>query len=286
MSDAPRMTRSSTARRPGSRARRAIAVGTALILAALAGFLLGWATRGVVGTPEAARATSGPVAHREFPYSAAVTAGCPAPRRIVNIPAPANVVAITFDDGPSVDTTEDILRILAAKRVKATFFETGEHASTHPDLVAKVAAAGHAVGSHSWSHPRLSSLPAADLKREIEQSTAAVSAAIGRPVCLMRPPFGDSNAVIEDAVAATGLTQVGWTDNPIDWENPTPAQLTAGVMAAADGHPIILLLHEHGREDPQQRGPSPTVAALGDMIDGLRRAHYTFVQVDGTPFPT
>lgn len=266
---------------------RAAAVSGALALALCAGFVGGWATRGTVdATPSNANQGTASAASRRVPFAASMTARCPAPTPIVNIAAPARVVALTFDDGPSVDTTDAILAILRQKQVKATFFETGEHTAAHPELVAKVAAAGHAVGSHSWNHPRLSTLTEADLTAQLESSTAAVADAIGQDVCLMRPPFGDANPSVDATIARLRLTKVGWTDNPIDWENPSAAELTRRVVAAADGHPMILLLHEHGKEDPQQVGPSPTVQALGDIVDGLKRAGYSFVQVDGRPFPT
>lgn len=264
--------------------RRATAVSGALALALAAGFIGGWAARGTVDAPTRNPTGTASVAAR-VPFSASMTAPCPTPTPIVNIAAPARVVALTFDDGPSADTTDAILQILRQNHVKGTFFETGEHTAAHPEVVAKVAAAGHAVGSHSWNHPRLSTLTEADLTAQLESSTAAVADAVGHEICLMRPPFGDANAAVDAAVARLKLTKVGWTDNPIDWENPSAAELTRRVLGAANGHPMILLLHEHGTEDPQQVGPSATVQALGDIIDGLQRAGYSFVQVDGTPFP-
>jgi len=64
-------------------------------------------------------------------------------------------IVLTFDDGPSPATDDSILDALAQECVRATFFLIGKHASTHPDLVRKMAAAGHTVAHHSWSHPNL-----------------------------------------------------------------------------------------------------------------------------------
>lgn len=265
--------------------RRATAVATALAMALASGFAAGWFVRGSVGAgepPAQAAGTSAVVTAQPVGVGAR---GCPSPRRITTLPGTAPTVALTFDDGPSEDTTSAILAILAAKGVRATFFETGEHASSHPQLVADVVAGGHAVGSHSWNHPRLTELTAAQVADQLERSNAAVSAAAGTRVCLMRPPFGLTDRAVDGIIDALGLTQVGWTHNPKDWLNPTPEQLRRDSAPWPGSPPTILLLHEHGREDVQQVGPSPTVAALPHIIDDYVAAGYTFVQTSGRPFP-
>lgn len=181
--------------------------------------------------------------------------------------------------------TPQILAILKDKGVNATFFETGEHSTAHPELVREVVRAGHAVGSHSWNHPRLTDLSATAITDQIDRATAAVSAAVGAPVCLARAPFGLTDARVEGISRALGLTTVGWTQNPQDWLNPTPAKLRADSAPWSDHPPTILLLHEHGSEQRQQQGPSPTVAALPGIIDDYHAAGYRFVQVDGRAFP-
>lgn len=274
--------------RAAARRRRGVAVATALTMAATAGLGVGWFARGTYNAPASATtagasAATGAVSASAARSAAPGTVGCPAPRKVTSMPG-RRAVALTFDDGPSLDTTQRILAILAAKGVKATFFETGEHAAAHPELVKAVVDQGHAVGSHSWSHPRLTSLSATAVTDEVDRSTQAVSAAAGTRVCLMRPPFGLSDTRSDGIIAALGLTNVGWTHNPKDWLNPTPEQLRRD-SAPWPGNPsTILLLHEHGREDPEQIGPSATVEALPHIIDDYRAAGYAFVQVDGKPF--
>lgn len=269
-----------------ARRRRAGAVLSALAITAGLAFCVGWGSRGIAGqfleAPEVAVAASATPALDLS--TAAGSLGCPRPRPIDAIPGDRRVVALTFDDGPSLDTTPALLDILEEKKVKATFFETGEHTLAHPELVARVAAEGHDLGSHTWTHPHLPQVPITQVKDEIRRSTRAVSAAAARPVCLMRPPFGQSTAAVDRVIASEGLSRVMWTRNPEDWTNPSPAALRArSGPRGADG-PTILLLHEHGREDPQQVGPSPTVAALADIIDDYHERGYEFVRVDGTPF--
>jgi peptidoglycan/xylan/chitin deacetylase (PgdA/CDA1 family) len=90
-------------------------------------------------------------------------------------------VILTFDDGPWPRNTPAVLAALAAHCVKATFFPIGKHATWHPEILKQVAAAGHAVGSHTWSHLDLSKKSVQEAKDEIEKGFSAVRWAIGAP---------------------------------------------------------------------------------------------------------
>src|SRR6266700_1791973 len=91
-------------------------------------------------------------------------------------------VVLTFDDGPWPNNTPAVLAALAAHCIKATFFPIGKHAIWHPEILKQVAAAGHSIGTHTWSHADLSKKTAADAKDEIENGISAVVASAGRPL--------------------------------------------------------------------------------------------------------
>ena len=92
-------------------------------------------------------------------------------------------VVLTFDDGPWPGNTPAVLKALADQCTKAMFFPIGKHAGWHPEILKQVAAAGHTIGSHTWSHKDLSQLTADEAKDEIEKGIAAVSIALGnKPV--------------------------------------------------------------------------------------------------------
>src|SRR5579872_6225893 len=92
-------------------------------------------------------------------------------------------IVLTFDDGPWPGNTPAVLKALADQCTKAVFFPIGKHAGWHPEIMKQVAAAGHTVGSHTWSHKDLSKLNEQDGKDEIEKGIAAVSIALGnKPV--------------------------------------------------------------------------------------------------------
>src|SRR5260370_28425469 len=104
----------------------------------------------------------------------------------------AKEVVLTFDDGPWPNNTPAVLAALAAHCIKATFFPIGKHATWHPEILKQVAAAGHSIGTHTWSHADLSKKSKEEATREIEMGASAVHMAVGGPappaLRLPRPP--------------------------------------------------------------------------------------------------
>ncbi len=90
-------------------------------------------------------------------------------------------VVLTFDDGPWPHNTAEVLAALAANCTKAVFFPIGEHTMWAPEILKQVDAAGHTIGSHTWSHKDLSKLTAQDAKDEIEKGISAVAWGLGHP---------------------------------------------------------------------------------------------------------
>ena len=90
-------------------------------------------------------------------------------------------VVLTFDDGPWPGNTLAVLKALADQCTKALFFPIGKHALWHPEILKQVAAAGHTIGSHTWSHADLSKLTIEQAKEEFEKGASAVRAALGEP---------------------------------------------------------------------------------------------------------
>ncbi|WP_410616519.1 polysaccharide deacetylase family protein [Amycolatopsis sp. lyj-109] len=151
-----------------------------------------------------------------------------------------DTVALTFDDGPYPETTPALLAALAGTR--ATFFLWGEHAAAHPDLVRAIAAAGHAIGNHTWTHPRLTTLPAADREREIRRTQDLLTRLTGVRPALFRPPYGDTDASVSATVAAHELSEVLWSVDTRDWAGCSADEITA---AAGDAQPGgVVLMHE------------------------------------------
>jgi len=167
-------------------------------------------------------------------------------------------VVLTFDDGPWPGTTQAVLDALAAHCLKATFFPIGKHSLWHPEIIKQVAAQGHTIGSHTWSHANLAKKTVDEAKEEIERGVSAVRAALGAPgapffrfPALKHPP---------ELVEYLGERNIGIfsTDlDSFDFKRRKPGQLVKGVMAklAKLGKGIVLM-HDF------QQGTAQDVPAL------------------------
>ena len=120
--------------------------------------------------------------------------------------------ALTFDDGPDPRWTPRVLDALAAHDAKATFFMVGERAQRHPELVARVVAAGHEVGNHTWSHLRIDRLDLPQVLGQLNRAHDALAQLTGRPPTLFRPPWGEIDAVGLLAAAELDYQVVLWSD--------------------------------------------------------------------------
>ena len=189
---------------------------------------------------------------------------------ISEVPTTHKVVAITIDDGPNYKATPEILAVLKAKNVRATFFVLGQNAEALPGLVAQEVADGHEIGAHTYSHPSLPKLSPQKVAEEFEKAEKAITAIAPRPT-LFRPPGGFYNSQVTEIARQRGYTVVLWSIDPRDWSCPPAANVVDKVLAEIKPGSIILL------HDGQY--PLPTPQALGIIIDRLRERGYEFVTV-------
>ena len=112
------------------------------------------------------------------------------PTTISRVPTAQPLVAMTFDDGPHQSLTPHLLDMLRARNIRATFYLIGRRVAMYPELTRRIAAAGHEIGNHTWSHSRLTGLGNTSLLRELDRTSVAINAAVGRPPITMRPPYG------------------------------------------------------------------------------------------------
>ncbi len=180
-------------------------------------------------------------------------------------------LALTFDDGPDATVTRAILAALATKGVRATFFVVGKEAEAHPDLIRSMAAAGHQVENHSWSHQPFTALTPRQMVAEIRRTADLVRQVTGRPTRYFRPPGGAMDDAVFSAVGVAGHRVVLWTNiGAPDLPSPGAAALVARLRAAArDG--AILMLHANA---------PATAEALPALIDALRADGFQFDTLD------
>lgn len=192
----------------------------------------------------------------------------PSPFRRMRTARP--LVALSFDDGPHHQLTPQLLRILAARRIRATFFVLGNRAIRHPALLAHMARDGHEIGNHTWSHPRLSGLSDAALLAQVDQAARAVFDVVGRTPVVLRPPYGDiSDHQRRLIYHERGLPTVLWSVDPQDWRRPGPTVVTRRILDRV--HPGAIVLSHDIVEG--------TVAAMPATLDGLIERGYAFVTV-------
>jgi len=184
-------------------------------------------------------------------------------------------VVLTFDDGPWPGNTERVLKALADQCTKAVFFEIGKHAGYYPPLVKQVAAAGHTIGTHTWSHKDLSTLSEDEAKAEIEKGIAAVSIALGnKPVApFFRFPALRHPPELLKYVGARNIGVFSTDMDSFDFKMRKPDQVVKSVMAKLAKHGKgIVLMHDFQHA---------TSEAAPELLKQLKAGGYKIVQVVG-----
>lgn len=216
--------------------------------------------------------------------------------------------ALTFDGGSDAGDSERILDILDERGVLATFFLTGSYIRSNPGLVRRMAASGHEIGNHTWSHPHLTAwdrtrrhttLPGRGrefLQQELLRTAEAYESLTGRRMApLWRAPYGEVNDELLRWAAAAGWSHISWTRDEtggrhtldsLDWVAEresrnylTSAQIVARVLTFGGGgsgrNGGIVLMHLSTRR------VDPGVERLGELIDALRASGSRLATVSG-----
>ena len=187
-------------------------------------------------------------------------------------------VALTFDDGPHPGSTDRILDLLAEQEVTGTFFCVGKNARAHPGLVQRIVTEGHALGSHSMSHPHPAQTSLASLSRDYRDGRRAVAEAAGSDPLLFRPPHGHLGLLGAAMIRRQGLQTWLWSVDPEDWR---PGALSAHIVdvAGAARAGDVVLLHDWIEQpwSPEALDRSATIAALPDTIARIRDRGLGFV---------
>jgi peptidoglycan-N-acetylglucosamine deacetylase len=129
-------------------------------------------------------------------------------------PAGRRQVSLTFDDGPDPEATPKLLRLLAARNARATFFLVGERAARHPEIARAIVDEGHEVGNHTWRHRNAWFLGPRATTEEIVGGARLLAEITGRMPRLFRPPWGIVNVAALQAVRRAGFTTVLWSLQP------------------------------------------------------------------------
>jgi peptidoglycan-N-acetylglucosamine deacetylase len=192
-------------------------------------------------------------------------------------------LALTFDDGPNATWTPRLLDVLAKHNVRATFFMLGSRAAEQPELVRRVVAAGHRIGEHTWSHPRLSMIASDRIREELLRAKETLQQITGKPIRLIRPPFGARRPALFRIARELDLQPVLWNAMTSDWSDPSAERITAKLARRItslelDGLAANIVLHDGGHLDPAAHR-APSVAAADRLIT-LYKGNHRFVTLD------
>jgi peptidoglycan/xylan/chitin deacetylase (PgdA/CDA1 family) len=193
------------------------------------------------------------------------------------LPLDDHEVVLTFDDGPWQPTTPKVLEALAQQCVRATFFLIGKSASDHPELVRKIAAEGHTIGHHTWSHRSLMRIPPDQTVEEIDRGISAVEKALhGVATQVPNTPFFrfpgfESTPAALELLRSRGIVVFGADLWASDWNPMTPKEelklITDRLASAGRG---IILFHD---------SKARTAAMLPAFLRYLRDNHYRVVHL-------
>ncbi|WKG01996.1 polysaccharide deacetylase family protein [Mycolicibacterium sp. HK-90] len=192
-------------------------------------------------------------------------------RLVDRVETPDKVVALTLDDGPT-DLTPDVLKILADAHVPATFYLTGRELEAAPRHGAAIAAAGHEIGNHSYSHRRMVLMSPDTVAGEIERTDTAIRATGHQGPITFRPPYGKKLWTLPRYLSTHDRTTVTWDVEPDSATGADADAIVAETVARVRPGSIILLHVMYGSRDASR-------SAIPRIVDELRSAGYRFVTV-------
>lgn len=187
-----------------------------------------------------------------------------------------NKVALTFDDGPDDYNTPQVLDILKAKSVKATFFIVGEQASIFPELLKRIVKEGHSIGNHTWSHPNLAKLSTPEVIKEIKKTQEIVQSITGLTPILFRPPFGSITSSDVGIIDNLGFKIINWNIDTLDYEG-TCVEEIMNIVQTEISPGSIILQHTFQNSTGLLDG---SIDALPLIIDALQSSGMEFVKLE------
>ena len=180
-------------------------------------------------------------------------------------------VALSFDAAWGADDTDSLLATLEKHDVKATFFLVGDWVRKYPDQLKRIADAGHDIGNHSDKHPHMNSMSKEEIKEDIMKAHNSTKELLGIDMNLFRPPFGEYNNTVMDALDECGYHVIQWDIDSLDWKEYGVQNLVDTVLNHKNlGNGSIVLMHNNAKY---------TKDALDSIIVGLKDRGYELVPI-------
>jgi peptidoglycan/xylan/chitin deacetylase (PgdA/CDA1 family) len=198
-------------------------------------------------------------------------------RTFTGLPPGSKKIALTYDDGPNDPHTLRLLEVLAKHNVQATFFLIGRYVHQRTDIARAVAAAGHVIGNHTFTHPLLTFRSASETHAQLLDCRHALEDAVGNHSNLFRPPFGGRRPGTLRIARDLGLEPVMWNVTGYDWNAPPAEQIEKKVAKQIRGGDVILL-HDGGHK-AMGADRAQTVIATDNLVQRYRDLGFDFVTV-------
>lgn len=187
-------------------------------------------------------------------------------------PVPTRKVALTFDDGPDLRYTPQLLDILKAEGITATFFVLGERVEWYPSVIKRIYAEGHLLANHSRTHPDFAEMSNEEIiQLELAPTSKAVEKITGFYPLIIRPPYGSLRQDSVEYLRAEGWQIVRWSLDTFDWDaNKNQPKAIINRILEQHHNKAIVLMHCNNKV---------TVQVLPEVIRTFRRLGYEFVSV-------
>ncbi len=234
-----------------------------------------------VSSPEAAAPQAAVAAAPQAAPAVAAGLPAPAPEAAPKTASPAKVsysscnvegqfLAMTFDDGPHPQHTPRLLDMLKQRGLKATFFVVGQNAAQYPEILKRIAAEGHELANHSYTHPILNPLGEGGIREQLDKTHQAVLGATGVTMKLLRPPYGALTENMRRWTYQTfGYRTILWDVDPLDWKVRDAARVQSEILGHARAGSIVLAHDIH----------KSTVDAMPETLDALAAKGFKFLTV-------
>ncbi len=193
---------------------------------------------------------------------------------ISHIETDKKVIALTFDDGPTKEYTEKVLKILDENKLKATFYLVWKDLKNNPDETKKIVEAGHEIWNHSFSHSRMVLKSSAFVKREIENTNALIRKSWYKWDIHFRPPYWKKLFILPWYLKQNNIKTVTWDVEPETYLSSwiSAEEIAKNVIFEAQPGSIILLhIMFKSREETRK--------SISLIVAGLRKKWYKFVTV-------
>ncbi|MFL5618589.1 MAG: polysaccharide deacetylase family protein [Gemmatimonadaceae bacterium] len=179
------------------------------------------------------------------------------------------IVALTLDDGPGDVIVDSLIAVLRAHGAHATFFLTGRELAESPEAGAKLVAAGHELGNHTYSHRRMVLVTPGRVREEVERTDSLLRAVGQRGPIWFRPPYGYKLVGLPRYLASTGRTTVMWSIEPDSYREvaATPEGIVRHVLDRVRPGSIIIL-------HPWYPSRRTSRDAIGPLVDSLHARGY------------